>query len=112
MTLEYTQHSIAWPDVSLRENWHTDELLIWTEDEALHSEIKWTFMTFTSHGRGIQMSVFGDGLALLFDDRVATVVAQWSVLPKPDDMSPRDLIALLEGVGAVASKSHRNGESR
>lgn len=102
MKLEYTLHSVAWPTAKLDKEWHTDELLV-SSDEG--NEIKWTFMTFDGGTRGVQFSVFGDGLAGLFDPRIVAVLAQWSMV-KPDEITPQGLIALLEAQGITASEYH------
>lgn len=110
MTIEYTQHSVAFPTLSLSQDWHTDEVYVhYSDDDPRRGEFHWTFMRFGGGKSGVRMEVFGDGLPCLFDPAVVRVVAGWAGLPDPDAILPRDLIALLESVGAQPSSYHKAG---
>jgi hypothetical protein len=63
-------------------------------------------MEFDNHHRGVQLTVFGDGLPCLFDARVQAVVAAWRGLPVPDAITPAEMLALLDAAGAVPSEYH------
>jgi hypothetical protein len=103
--LEYTQHSVAWPKLVLPESWHKDEIGVTLETGG---EMKWIFMEFgDGGGTGVQMSVFGDSLHLLFDERIQKVIADWRSLSS-DDITPSDFIKLLDAAGAVPSAYHSN----
>ena len=113
-TLTYTQHSVAWPTLTLSDDWHTDEVLVSlaADGGGTDGEMKWTFMDFGRGSRGVQMSVFGDGLPCLFDSRIQAAIALWRYGPNPDDMTPAELTRILDDCGAVPSEYHLSGSKQ
>lgn len=108
--LDYTQHTVAFPSLTLASDrsWERDQvnLGLSAPDGGSYGEMHWTFMTFSGGSGGVQMCSFGDGLTVLFDKRVQRAVRLWRDLPDPDAVTPTELIAILEEVGAVPSRFH------
>jgi hypothetical protein len=107
--LTYTQHTVAFPKLSL-DNPLIDEVNVGLPG----SEFRFSFMDLSNvtPRLAVQMQVFGDGLPCLFDERVQRVVEAWRSMPDPDEMTPDMLIALLLANGAVPSRYHQQGASR
>src|SRR6266702_1026632 len=77
--LEYTQHSVAWPQLALPDKAETDEVMVGLSapDGGTYGEMGWRFKMFQGNHPGVQMQVFGDGLNVLFDERILSVITSW-----------------------------------
>lgn len=105
-TLTYTQHTVAFPKNSMRDS-VTESINVSLDHNGggTAGEFTWEFIRWDRHERAaVKLGVFGDGLPCFLDPRIQQVVQQWSVMSDPDEMTPEQLVDLLEAAGVVPSK--------
>ena len=102
--LEYTRFSVAFPKLRLEDVYDEISLSLAHPEGGSVGDMKWGFHRFPTGHTGVQMSVFGDGLACLFDLRVQGAIAEWRALSDPDAITPAEFVSLLERHGAEASR--------
>jgi len=113
-TIEYTQHTVAWPQTAPNpvKTWEVDTLLVGYNDKSPESgEFSICFMRFSDGSTGVQLSVFGGGLDLIYDERIQHVIRIWRDSDR-DNTPPDHFIAWLEAEGAVPSAYHLAGKER
>ena len=114
-TIIYTQHSVAWPQLSPdpTKDWVVDHLSVNYDDATGDFGIE--FMRFdreTGDKLHARIQVFHDGLDLFYDERFQRVMAAWQKTDDDTSTTPQDFIAWLEAEGAVPSSYHRDGLAR
>lgn len=109
--IEYTQHNVAFPTLKLTPTWHEDELQITAPAKGggVYGEFTINFMRFSSNHPAVQITFFGDGSKLFYDERVQKVMAAWGNQDNPDDATIYDFMHWFDMVGAKPSRYHRNG---
>lgn len=108
-TPTYTQHTVAWPKLSLADSkLGVYEEIIVSFDGKDGGEFNLSFYNFGNGHLAVQAQVFMDGYRQFQDERIQNVMKS---LVRIKQQTPERVIALLEANGVIASSYHLRGSS-
>lgn len=108
----YTQHTVAWPELPLRERM-LDEVGVSFEAKGggtyASLDFRWHKLSTYEFG-ALRVECFSDGFGALLDPRIVSVIESLKRMRMDDrDVSPAKLIELLEAQGVTPSLYHLKG---